>query len=108
MNRFTLHVPEQYNDGAAVDPDYFRGFVEAEILRNADGFTLTHGIGAYRGDCTTYREPVRLYVIDTNESFPRWLSELSRKVAADLSQEAVYVTVATVSAHLFTPIPSPV
>lgn len=100
MTRFTLHVPEQYNDGAAVDPAYFTDAVEPAILALSGGFTLTHGIGAWRGDDTVYREPVRLYAIDAEHDLGPALTAVAEGVARHLEQEAVYLTAQEIAPQL--------
>lgn len=102
MTRFTLHVPELYNDGAAVDPEYF-ATVERELEDIAGGWTLTHGIGGWRGEDTRYREPVRLYAVDAREDIGAALHDLALDVAIALDQEAVYLTAQDISAQLVTP-----
>jgi hypothetical protein len=103
MTRYTLHVPELLNDGSGVDPAYFAG-VEARLLDLSDGFTLTHGIGAWRHEGTVYHEPVRLYALDvpSGRGTGHALSRIARDIAADLRQEAVYVTEAPITAQLVT------
>jgi hypothetical protein len=49
VTRFTLHVPEALNDGTPVGPESF-DLIENALLIIGGGFTLTHGIGAWRGD----------------------------------------------------------
>lgn len=89
MTRYTLHVPETRNDGSLVEPEVFAE-IEGMILDRAGGYTLTHGIGAWRGDGTTYREPVRLYAVDTDVHAA--LVNIAHDVARMLDQEAVYLT----------------
>jgi hypothetical protein len=98
--RYTLHVPEQYNDGLPVSPEYF-ATVEREIEDFAGGWTLTHGIGGWRGEDTRYREPVRLYHVDT-ERAPDPLLDIADDIAAALGQEAVYLTAQEISTTLVT------
>jgi len=99
MTRYTLHVPEVRNDGAPVEPEVFAE-VEREILDRAEGFTLTHGIGAWRGDGTTYREPVRMYHVDGEDVD---LHDVALYVARILDQEAVYLTAQEILTTLVTP-----
>ncbi|MDE2101471.1 MAG: hypothetical protein KGL39_29770 [Patescibacteria group bacterium] len=100
MTRYTLHIPEQYNDGAPVAPEYF-ATVEQAVEDIAGGWTLTHGIGGWRGEDSRYREPVRLYHVDT-DSAPDPLLDLADDIAAALGQEAVYLTAQDISTTLVT------
>lgn len=103
MTRYTLHVPEQYNDGAPVGPETFAA-VEERILSTVGGYTLAHGIGAWRSDeGRDYREAVRLYLIDADESARQGLLDLAHAVARALDQEAVYLTEQPVAPTLVYP-----
>jgi len=97
MTRYTLHVPEKYNDGTAVGQEVFAE-IERSILDRAGGFTLTHGIGAYSGAFAEYHEPVRLYAVDGGSELA--MRVLAEKIAVALDQEAVYLTRAIVHADL--------
>jgi hypothetical protein len=99
--RFTLHVPEQLNDGTPTPLERLEQIEEA-LLVIAGGFTLTHGIGAWKSGDTIYREPVRLYHTDADEADGLLLAELARNVARDLQQEAVYLTATDIDAQLIT------
>lgn len=103
MTRFTLHVPEAYNDGTPVGPATF-DTIEGDILAHAGGFTLTHAIGAWKGDDgATYREHVRLYAVDTAENIGPALVTLANRIGVALRQEAVYLTAADVEPRLVYP-----
>lgn len=95
MTRYTLHVPEHYNNGDPVSSEYFAE-VEARIEDVAGGWTLTHGIGGWLGDDGRYREPVRLYAMDVDDldalRASIALRGLAQKIARELDQEAVYLT----------------
>jgi len=92
VTRHTLHIPEQLNDGTPVAPEYLET-VESRLIDLGGGFTLTHGIGAWRSDDgTIYREPVRLYHVDTADDVRIALADLAERVSSVLDQEAVYVT----------------
>lgn len=98
MTRYTLHIPSNYNDGREVSPTLIRA-VEEEILSFADGYTLTLGVGAWKNaDGEVYREPVRLYAVDTEDGSA--LIELAEWVADALGQEAVYLTAAEIAPTL--------
>jgi len=103
VDRWTLHVPENYNDGSPVEPSVFEE-IEDKILRLAGGFTRKLARGAWRGDEQDYHEPVGLYLIDTEDpSLEAELLELARDIAARLSQEAVYLTRQVIDTFLVTP-----
>jgi hypothetical protein len=91
VTRYTLHIPEQLNDGSPVGQGTF-DWIERDLLDVAGGFTLTHGIGAWRGDDTVYREPVRLYSVDTADDVAAALTTVAQAARLALSQEAVYLT----------------
>jgi hypothetical protein len=100
--RFTLHVPLQRNDSSPVEDDIL-ALIESDLLDIGGGFTATDGVGAWRGDGTTYREPVRLYAVDTDDpEAPGLLHALARTVARWLDQEAVYLTAADLTPSLVT------
>lgn len=104
MERFTLHVPLQRNDGTDVTDTEF-GAIESELLELSDGFTSIDGVGAWRSGLTTYREPVRMYMVDS--SAPKYTAErlilLAEFVASALEQEAVYITRTELSTTLVAP-----
>jgi hypothetical protein len=104
MIRFTLHVPEQYNDGTNVGREVL-GEIEYLLLSYVGGFTLTHGIGAWRSDDgTIYRESVRLYAADSDDpDVGEKLQRLAARVADALRQEAVYLTTAVIGTELVVP-----
>ena len=103
MTRYTLHIPEQYNDGSPVAPEYF-ATVEQAVEDIAGGWTLTHGIGGWRGEDSRYREPVRLYALDTDEPLARnELQQLAAEIGQALGQEAVYLTAQTIISTLISP-----
>jgi len=95
MTRFTLHVPEANNSGDPFGPETFAA-IEERLLDIAGGFTLTHGIGVWRDpeDGTTYRDPLRLYSVDAEDTNEVLLSfgALADTVALALRQECVYLT----------------
>jgi hypothetical protein len=106
VTRYTLHVPEQYNDGSLVAPEYF-AHIEQAIEDVAGGWTLTHGIGGWRGEDTRYREPVRLYHVDVAHPKPGErpvdrLLDIADDIAAALGQEAVYMTAQQITTTLVT------
>lgn len=99
MTRFTLHVPELYNDGREIPADTFDA-IESGIVSIAEGFTMTRGVGAWR----TYREPVRLYAIDTDAGdAAERLAAFAELIASELEQEAVYLTAQPLTVQLVTP-----
>lgn len=100
MTRFTLHVPEAFNDGTPVGQDTFE-LIENALLNIGGGFTLTHGIGAWRGDNEVYREHVRLYAVDSDDvNTGARLLKLAHRVGTALRQEAVYVTQQAIATQL--------
>ena len=102
MTRYTLHVPLVLNDGTPT-PEQELADVEAYLLDIAGGFTATDGIGGWRGDDgTVYREPVRLYLVDTADDIAYLLRQAAASVALNLDQEAVYVTAAPIQTTLVT------
>lgn len=105
MIRYTLHVPELLNDGTPVQP-WQLDQLEADLLTIAGGFTQTTGQGAWRGEDGLYREPVRLYHIDTEPDAWRTkdrLVQLAQDIAERLDQEAVYLTRQEIETFLVTP-----
>jgi hypothetical protein len=98
--RFTLHVPLQRNDGSTVEDDIL-ALIESDLLDIGGGFTAVDAVGAWRGDGTTYREPVRLFHVDTDDpEASGLLHALARAVARWLDQEAVYLTAADLTPSL--------
>lgn len=103
MTRYTLHVPLMLNDGTPTDESEL-ATIEGHLLSLVGGFTTTDGIGAWRADDgTTYREPVRLYVADTDADVLPELRQLAERAARRLAQEAVYLTAAPIRAELIVP-----
>lgn len=103
MTRHTLHVPAQLNDGQPVGAGIL-DYVEQRLIAYGGGFTLTEGIGAWRGDDgNVYREPVKLYAVDS--ASPDTADEillLARRICDLLDQEAVYVTAIDLTTSLVT------
>jgi hypothetical protein len=99
MTRFTLYVPELYNNGHPVPPSELER-LEDELVRVAGGFTCTRALGAWG----TYREPMRLYAVDSDDpDVPGKLHKLASAVAARFDQEAVYLTHETLGVTLVKP-----
>ena len=103
MTRYTLHVPEQYNDGREI-PGHIFDQVELEILQAAGGFTRTAGTGGWRGDDgNVYVEPVQLYHIDSADpTTAAVLLLLAEDLARQLDQEAIYLTRQEITTHFVT------
>ncbi len=100
--RYTLHVPLQRNDGSPVESDIL-DLIESDLLDIGGGFTAVDAVGAWRGDGTTYREPVRLFHVDTDDpEASGLLHAVARTVARWLDQEAVYLTAAELTTSLVT------
>lgn len=101
MTRYTLHIPELLNDGSPVRPDQLAA-IESQLLDTVGGFTQTIARGAWRGDGQTYIEPMRLYLLDTDDSprTSRTLQRIAQEIAHELDQEAVYLTRQTIETFL--------
>ena len=104
MTRYTLHVPLYDND--------FRPFpaqtiaeIEQRLLGIFGGFTKAPGmVGAYRGENRDYHEPIDLYHVDSADPAAAGiLTRMAQKIAAELGQEAVYLTAQTIETFLVTP-----
>lgn len=106
MIRYTLHVPEQRNDGSLIEPAYFEE-IEGALEVLAGGWTLTPGIGGWRGENERYREPVRLYAMDVeqdlNGNLRRALVLQAGRIADELEQEAVYLTRQDIETYFVSP-----
>lgn len=103
MYRYSLHVPEQHNDGAPISDMAF-SWIEIELANIAGGFTrLPSAIGAWNGQETVYREPVSVYIVDSAEDIETELRTLAAEIAHTLSQEAVYLTRQEIETWLVTP-----
>jgi hypothetical protein len=103
VTRYTLHVPEQLNDGTPVDTAAL-ALIEDRLLEAAGGYTLTHGVGAWRDPDTgtIYREPVALYAVDTDADIRAALRNLADLIVIALAQVAVYITEQDVTPSLLT------
>ena len=103
MTRYTLHIPEADNDGIPFDEPTFE-VIERELLDIGGGFTTTPGVGGWQGDEQTYREPVRLYHVDTEDpDAGARLLALAERAARILLQEAVYLTRQSIETFLIAP-----
>jgi len=107
MTRYTLHVPLFLNDGAPTEEAALER-VEIALANIAGGWTATDGLGGWlSADGAYYREPVRLYAIDTdapNYALPQ-LHRLADWLAIELQQQAVYLTWSEIGAQLVSPVP---
>jgi len=100
--RFTLTMPEAFNDGAPVLLEQL-ALYEQELLDLVGGYTLTSAIGAWRaptGD--VYYEPVRKYELDIADdpAVRDELLALASRIALELAQDAIYLTVAPITKQL--------
>lgn len=102
MNRYTLHIPLYLNDGTPTPEPELR-LIENAVISLAGGFTATDGIGAWRGDAETYREPMRLLAVDTADDIGPELLRIAERAAVRLDQEAVYVTRQEIETYLIAP-----
>lgn len=102
MTRYTLHVPELLNDRTPIH-GWQIDRIEADIIAIAGGFTQTRGFGGWRGETRYYREPVRLYQIDSADDIGGRLRDLAADIARRLDQEAVYLTAQEIQTFLVTP-----
>ena len=104
MTRYTLHVPKRENGWPHKPFSALRfELVEDELVEIAGGFTTVDGFGGWDGDGLSYREPVRLYHIDTDDpEAERRLLSLAERVARQFKQEAVYLTRQEIQTYLVT------
>lgn len=104
MTRYTLHVPEALNDGTPLTPQQTAD-IEEWLLAVFGGFTQTVARGAWRSDTQSYIEPMRLYLIDSDDSpqTAQTLQRLAGDIARELQQEAVYLTRQDIETFLVTP-----
>jgi hypothetical protein len=102
MNRYTLHVPLQDNHGRSLG--LVHASIAERILDVADGYTTTDGFGAWRNpeNGIRYSEPVRLYHVDSHDELYAELRAIAQSVARVADQDAVYLTVAPLTASLIT------
>lgn len=91
--RYTLHVPEQYNNGDAV-PQRFIDSLEAKLVDMFGAFTRQVGVsGMWHSNGVTYADPQTLYYLDcVSSQCGNQLRELAAAVRDDLLQESIYVT----------------
>ena len=103
MTRYTLHIPEQYNDGREV-PGYLLDQIELDLVDIVGGFTRTAGTGGWRGEeNVVYVEPVQLYIVDSADpDVLRKLTDYAAWLARELAQEAIYLTAQDIQTYLVT------
>lgn len=89
--RWTITVPQTYNDGTPLPRGTVRD-IERRVAAIAGGFTATPGEGVWRGEDRLYREPVTVYTFDVGYIADGDVRQLAEDVALLLDQEAVYVT----------------
>jgi hypothetical protein len=100
MIRYTLYVPQAYNDGTPFPASALID-VEEIILGIAGGFTRTDSVGAWRDGDKIYREPISLYAVDSDDpEVPGKLHAFARVLRTSLDQEAIYLTHETIGATL--------
>lgn len=98
MTRYSLHAPVVDNDGAPLDTLHDR--LRAQLGEHFPGFTELHGEGYWGGDHAG-REPVTVYVVDTDEpAAPEVLRNLALTIKRDARQDAVYLTAQPISVTL--------
>lgn len=104
MTRFTLHVPEQLNDGTPLGPESVAA-VEERILQRAGGFTMVNSTGAWRDEDTgqIHREPMRLYHIDGPSELGEPIRDLADAIALAFDQIVTYVTEQEITPHYIYP-----
>jgi hypothetical protein len=104
MTRFTLHIPEQCNGGELISPEAL-ATLEDRIIARAGGFTMTRATGAWCDEDTrvVYRESIRLYAIDGDESLRQPIQDLADAIALAFHQVATYVTEQAISTTLIYP-----
>lgn len=103
MTRYTLHVPENYNDGREI-PGYVFDQVEQDLVDIVGGYTRTPGVGGWRSDMdTVYVEPVQVYTTDSADPDAlQKLTNLARYLAQRLGQDAIYMTAQEIQTYLVT------
>lgn len=101
MTRYTIHVPTILNDGSPVAQGEL-ALIESQILAVAGGYTVTRGFGAWQDNGITYRDPVKLYAVDSAEDIAPELIRIAERAAKRLAQEAVYMTAQDISVTLVT------
>lgn len=103
MTRYTLHVPEQYNDGREI-PGYLLDEIELDLAERFGGYTRTSATGGWRADDgTVHIEPMQLYIVDSAypETVER-LQEYASHLARQFQQDAVYLTAQDIQTYLVT------
>jgi hypothetical protein len=109
VERVALYIPKNLNDGRPVAKGVLESYEDElfEIALDAgeNGFTRSSIFGMWRfPDGTKFREPVIKYELDVSDSnliLDRVL-HLAERVREELRQDAVYVTVSPIEAHLVT------
>ncbi len=100
--RFTLIVPEALNDGTPAGVEQLAAY-EHDLLDIVGGYTLISAIGAWRSPAgDIYHEPVRKYELDIADdpTVRDQLLALASRIALELAQDAIYLTVAPIDQHL--------
>jgi hypothetical protein len=103
MTRYTLHVPEQFNDGREI-PGYLLDEIELDLAERFGGYTRTSATGGWRADDgTIHIEPMQLYIVDSAAPGTAGrLSVLAERLARDLKQDAIYLTEQEIQTYLVT------
>lgn len=93
MTRYTLHVPEQFNDGREI-PGFMLDEIELDLVDMFGGYTRMSATGGWRADNgSTPIEPMQVYVVDSAD--PATLERLQRYAAhltKQFEQDAIYLT----------------
>lgn len=106
MTRYTLHVPDHYNDGTPVGEIVLQD-IEWQLGQLAGGFTALLGRGTWIDpvDGQAYHDSQVLYLIDSDDpEVAGKLHRLAERIADALRQEAVYLTHQEIGASLVAPV----
>jgi hypothetical protein len=107
--RHTLHVPTLHSDGTRA-PRALITWIEDRLIELGGGFTRLNAHGGWkREDGSNERDDLLIYVVDLAEASPLALGSIAQRVAVELDQDAVYLTVQTlevVHVHAVTATPT--
>lgn len=106
--RHTLYVPKLSSDGTGV-PLELTSWIENRLVDLGGGFTRLSANGGWKGaDGCVVHDDLLLYVVDLAKASPLILGSIAQRVAADLGQEVVYLTVQTLDViHVHAVAPTP-
>ena len=91
MNRFEIHIPLRYNDGAVIEQAKLDQ-TQAELYERFGGMTVEGPVkGWWVDEGRLYEDDQMLFIVDTDDGEPAFWERYSAELRERFEQEAMYV-----------------